>query len=162
VTDAETDLPIDAVVTFYKDSKPINSIITVNGKYTIPCQANDVFIVESKAFGYQTKTEEVTIPVTTLNLVNYDIKLQKMAVGQVIKLENILFELASDNLLPESFPELDKLLRFLKASPSVDIEIAGHTSSEGNDNYNLKLSQDRAKSIANYLISKGISSSRII
>jgi outer membrane protein OmpA-like peptidoglycan-associated protein len=161
VTDAQSGAILDAVVTFYVDSKPISSIVTKQGKYSIPTSPNSVYIIETKAFGYKTKTEKVTVPSEASELVSYDISLEKMAIGEAIKLENILFEKASAILLSESYPELDKLYKFLVGSPNVIIEIAGHTSSEGDDKYNLKLSQERAFAISNYLINKGISKSRI-
>lgn len=161
VTDAQSGTTLDAVVTFYINGKPISSIVTNEGRYSIATAPNMVYIIETKAFGYKTKTEQVTIPAEAVELVSYDISLEKMAIGEAIKLENILFEKASAILLSESYPELDKLYKFLVGSPNVIIEIAGHTSSEGDDKYNLKLSQERAFAISNYLINKGIPKSRI-
>ncbi|HOO10852.1 MAG TPA: OmpA family protein, partial [Cyclobacteriaceae bacterium] len=64
-------------------------------------------------------------------------------------------------LKPESFVELDKVVEFLMANPSVEIEIAGHTDSKGSDDYNLNLSQGRSQSVVDYLISQGIDSYRL-
>ena len=79
-----------------------------------------------------------------------------------IILKNIFFEFDSDSLLPESFPELDRLVEFLNQHPDIRIEISGHTDSIGTKQYNLDLSQRRANSVKKYLTSQGISSSRLI
>ncbi len=157
--DASNGSTLDGVVTFYKDGKPVSSMVTENGYYSFKTAPNQNFIVESKSFGYQVGSEEIIVG---NEYIYRDLKISKIPIGQSIKLENILFEKASAVLLPESYQELDKLLKFMQTSPTVVVEIAGHTSSEGNDSYNLKLSQDRAKSIAKYLSDKGIASSRIV
>lgn len=159
LVDANNGNPLDGVVTFYKDGKPFVSMVTENGYYAFKTSPNQKFTVESKSFGYQVGNEEIVVG---NNYVYHDLKISKIPIGQSIKLENILFEKASAVLLPESYPELDKLLKFMQVSPTVVIEIAGHTSSEGNDSYNMKLSQDRAKSIAKYLVDKGIAANRIV
>jgi outer membrane protein OmpA-like peptidoglycan-associated protein len=56
--------------------------------------------------------------------------------------------------------ELKKLIAFLNLNPEVKLEIAGHTDDTGNDEYNMKLSELRAESVYNYLVSKGISPGR--
>ncbi len=62
---------------------------------------------------------------------------------------------------PESYTELDKLVSILKKNPTPIILITGHTDGVGKDSDNLVLSEQRAKSVVNYLISKGISEKRI-
>ena len=49
----------------------------------------------------------------------------------------------------------------MKGNPTVSIQVSGHTDSRGNDDYNLRLSKDRAQAVVNYLIRNGISSSRL-
>ncbi|MBN2747734.1 MAG: OmpA family protein [Bacteroidales bacterium] len=161
VKDAQTGNSIDAVVTLYADGKPVSTTISTNGAYSASIKNGSVYTIETKAFGYKTKTETITA-ITNEGRFQYDIQLEKIEIGKSIQLENILFEKASAVLLPESFTELDKLYKFLLISPEVVIEIAGHTSSDGDEKYNQRLSQDRANSIAKYLIDKGISSEQII
>lgn len=157
--DHDNGKPIDGVVTIYRDGKVVASQVTQNGSYSFKVSTNQSLVIETTAFGY--KSNALNISVLSQNI-KQDISLEKMPIGQAIKLENIIFEKASAVLLPESYPELDKLVKFMQGSPTVKIEVSGHTSSEGNDSYNLKLSQDRANSIANYLASKGIELSRIV
>ena len=63
--------------------------------------------------------------------------------------------------MPESANELDKVVAFLEANPDLTVELSSHTDSRGSDSYNLKLSEDRAQSAVKYIVSKGISASRI-
>jgi len=86
---------------------------------------------------------------------------EEVKVGETIALENVYFEYDEADLLTESFVELDKLVKFLENHPTVEIEIAGHTDSLGSDEYNLKLSQMRTKSVAEYIYSEGISMGRV-
>ncbi len=74
---------------------------------------------------------------------------------------NVNFETAKWDLLPPALPELDGLAAFLKENPKVKVEIGGHTDDVGNDADNQLLSQNRAESVANYLISKGIAPERL-
>jgi peptidoglycan-associated lipoprotein len=57
---------------------------------------------------------------------------------------------------------LDELVEFLNLNNNLKVEISSHTDERGNDAYNLKLSQERAKVVVNYLISKGIATDRLI
>ncbi len=84
------------------------------------------------------------------------------AVGVVEELENIYYEFDEYNLLPASFPTLDKLANNLKENPNVVIELAGHTDSKGGEVYNQQLSQKRAQSCVSYLISKGVSARQLV
>ena len=78
-----------------------------------------------------------------------------------VLLENVFFDLGKATLRPESFVELDKLLEFLQKNPSIKIEIGGHTDTRGDDKENLTLSTNRAKSVFDYLLGKGIAMERL-
>ncbi len=79
-----------------------------------------------------------------------------------IVLEGITFEFNSDIIRPSSYPVLDNAVQLLREHPTVRVEIAGHTDWVGTDAYNLSLSQRRAESVRNYLVSHGIENSRLI
>lgn len=74
-------------------------------------------------------------------------------------LANVFFDLDKATLRPESFVELDKLVDFLKENSTIKIEIGGHTDSRGSNNQ--KLSEDRAKAVYDYVVSKGIDPKRM-
>ena len=74
----------------------------------------------------------------------------------------ILYDYNSAAITPESKKIIDdNLLALMKDKPALSIEIASHTDSRGNDEYNMSLSQARAQSVVNYLVSRGISRSRL-
>ena len=62
---------------------------------------------------------------------------------------------------PESHLELDRVVKLLEENPAIEIEMSAHTDSYGSDEYNVKLSDNRAKSVMEYILSKGISPTRI-
>lgn len=64
-------------------------------------------------------------------------------------------------MLPESYVELDNLVAMLKRFPNKKILVEGHTDNVGDAALNLKLSEERAKTVVDYLVQKGISSSRL-
>jgi len=73
----------------------------------------------------------------------------------------IFYELASARLTPASKKVIDETLLPILNDSNVSIEIMSHTDSRGNDSYNMSLSQQRANAVVNYLVSKGISRSRL-
>ncbi len=75
--------------------------------------------------------------------------------------ENIYYELAKYKVETESEIVLDKILTILKANPIVKLEVISHTDSQGDDSGNLKLSENRSNAVINYLVSKGVSPSRL-
>jgi outer membrane protein OmpA-like peptidoglycan-associated protein len=78
-----------------------------------------------------------------------------------ISLENVFFDLNKSTLRPESRIELNRLVAYLNSNPEMHIEIGGHTDSRGSAADNLKLSNDRAKSVVEYLIAQGIAANRL-
>ena len=85
-----------------------------------------------------------------------DVSMQPIVKGANIVLRNIFFPTAKYDLMPESIVELDKLVALMRDNPSLKIEIRGHTDNVGKDNDNMILSTSRAKSVVDYLVSKGI------
>lgn len=77
---------------------------------------------------------------------------RQLVEGGRIRLENVYFETASANLLPESAATLDEVGRTLEKFPALKIEVQGHTDTRGSDAYNMRLSQARAESVRSYLL----------
>lgn len=82
-------------------------------------------------------------------------------VKESIRLKNIIFQLGESELQPESFGELDKLVRQLKKYKQVEISLEGHTDITGNAEENIQLSLERVNSCKKYLVNKGIDGRRI-
>ncbi len=86
---------------------------------------------------------------------------QEVKAEETYVLENIQFQFDKYVLLPVSFPELDRVAEILRRQTEWRAELSGHTDYIGTDDYNLNLSRNRARSVRNYLISRGIESTRI-
>jgi len=80
---------------------------------------------------------------------------------QNISLEGVNFRTGSAQLLPVSLPILDEAARKLNRFPSIRVEVAGHTDSDGRAASNQRLSQRRSESVRTYLISKGVRSANL-
>ncbi len=89
------------------------------------------------------------------------IVLNPLKVGEMMQLANIFYEVDSWQLKKESMPELDNLVNLIAENKNLVVEIGGFTDSTGTDEYNLILSEKRALSVVDYLISKGIPSASL-
>jgi len=94
-------------------------------------------------------------------VIHKDLYLVPIEIGQVVRLNNVFFDFDKWDLRPESFVELDRVVALLKENPAIVIEMSAHTDSYGSDEYNYKLSDNRAKSVREYILSKGIPEDRI-
>ncbi|HXC05401.1 MAG TPA: OmpA family protein, partial [Bacteroidia bacterium] len=81
---------------------------------------------------------------------------KELKVGQLIKLHNVFFEPDRADLLEESYDELDYIVAFLKENPFLQIQVNGHTDNSGYDLNNQTLSEQRAYTVYNYLLRKGV------
>lgn len=88
--------------------------------------------------------------------------LQPIEVGNKVILKNIFFDTNKSDIKDESKPELQKLIEFLSLNPTVHIEISGHTDNVGSDQLNKALSENRAKSVYQYLITNKVNAARLI
>lgn len=94
-------------------------------------------------------------------VIHKDLYLAPIEIGQVFRLNNVFFDFDKYSLRPESFVELDRVVSFLNEYPSIEIEMSAHTDSKGADEYNMTLSDNRARSVMEYILSKGIAANRI-
>jgi OOP family OmpA-OmpF porin len=94
--------------------------------------------------------------------IHKDLYLVPIEIGQVFRLNNVFFDFDKYDLRPESYVELDRVVGFLNEYPNIEIEMSAHTDSKGADDYNMTLSDNRARSVMDYIISRGIAKTRII
>lgn len=90
------------------------------------------------------------------------IDLPMLCKGDVIRIENIYYDYNKSDIRPDAAVELDKVVAILNKYPSMKIELRSHTDARGKDEYNLKLSDSRAKSAVKYIASKGIDVNRLV
>lgn len=90
------------------------------------------------------------------------LKPEAIEVNRTYTLKDIKFEFDSYVLHPSSNDELAKIVEYLKAHPEINIRVSGHTDFAGSDEYNITLSRNRAKSVADFLIMRGVDEHRIV
>jgi outer membrane protein OmpA-like peptidoglycan-associated protein len=91
-----------------------------------------------------------------------EIKLTPISVNTSLNLNDILFESGSAQLSDISFTELDRVVDVLKVNPTMRVEIAAHTDDIGAESFNLTLSEKRARSVVEYMVSHNISGQRLV
>jgi outer membrane protein OmpA-like peptidoglycan-associated protein len=138
----------------------ISTPVTGEYKIVLPYGHNYGFLASAKNY------LSVSDNLDASNLTDYteikrDLYLVPVEVGQTVRLNNIFFDFAKSTLRSESFPELDRIVKFLSENPSVEIEIKGHTDNVGSHEDNLALSNSRASAVMDYLISKTIPAARL-
>ncbi|MEJ0055155.1 MAG: OmpA family protein [Bacteroidota bacterium] len=82
-------------------------------------------------------------------------------VGKVMRLDALIFQQRSAIISPESYPELNTVAQMLHSNPKMVIQLEGHTDTRGDAKMNLKLSEQRVDAVRDYLISKGVSKSKV-
>lgn len=120
----------------------------------------------SKSFPYTTKgkTPDLASLVQDVTNITLDttVILDQLILEKSIVLDNIYYDLAKADIRTDAAKELDKLVKILKDNPTIRIELSSHTDSRSSDDYNLTLSQQRAQSAVDYLVSQGIASDRLV
>ncbi len=165
VYDAKTKQPVPASVELIDNSinKSLMKIQTDgSGAYfiTLPIGKDYTFSVNRKGYLYYTEQYSLSGKAAD-STYQKDIALQPVTLNSTFVFNNIQFATGSFQLLPISLVELDRLLLVLQENPTLKIQISGHTDNVGKPDDNLKLSDNRAKSVADYLISKGIAAGRL-
>ena len=166
IYNASTLEPIEATIeVFDNENNTIVSVSTSNsntGKYLISLPSGKNYGLLIKADGYLFHSEHFDLPETqTFRKVNKDIKLEEIIEGSKVILKNIFFDFDKSVLRKESFPELNRVVKFMNENPQINIEISGHTDNKGTHEYNVKLSEKRAKAVTDYIIKQGIKTDRI-
>ncbi|WP_301921794.1 OmpA family protein [Ferruginibacter sp.] len=130
-------------------------VLPYDKNYLIRAQADHFFAI-SENFNLDSLIKE------GYKEIHKDLYLVPIEVGAVVRLNNVYFDFDKWFLRPESFVELNRVVKMLKENPAVEIEMSAHTDSRGSNEYNFKLSDNRARSVVEYILSKGIAVSRIV
>ncbi|MBL0743239.1 OmpA family protein [Chryseolinea lacunae] len=143
------------------DRKTNFKIPAEGGRYEKEIPKLGWYMITATANGYLNAIDSVQADDDGLSPFSRDIYLQPIEIGVTVRLKNIYFDFDKTTLKKESYPELNKVVEFLKQNSTVEIEISGHTDSKGSDDYNLNLSQGRSQAVVDYIISQGIESFRL-
>ena len=149
----------EVVIQSMIDGKETSALIHDDGSFKISLQPNTTYTYVVKAKGFLDFNDKIDMPAS--GEIDKTIYLQPIEVGHTVTMHSIIFMQGKADLLPESFPELDKLARMLQENKTMEIEISGHTDNQGDPKKNLALSEKRVSVVKNYLVSKGIQQSRI-
>ena len=167
VYDANTHLPLAATFELFdlaNGKKVVSSTSDPEtGEFLVVLPVDHQYALQANAPGYLffSANFKLTSQSDTLENYAFDVPMKPIVKGESVVLHNVFFDLDKYDLKPESKTELNRLTAFLQAHPSVKIEVGGHTDNQGDDQYNLKLSQERAQAVVNYLVNKGIDKSRL-
>lgn len=140
--------------------------------YSFTLTRPDTINVIASSPGYYEAEELMVVSCDTCADYGYVIRLEKedlktdsvfrnLKVNQAFRLDNVYFDQSSYVLRPESYPQLNKLVKTLVTIPKLVIEIAGHTDNVGDRRLNQALSENRARIITSYLVKNGIPERRL-
>jgi outer membrane protein OmpA-like peptidoglycan-associated protein/tetratricopeptide (TPR) repeat protein len=165
VTDINTGKVIpSAKVAILDDKQNVIETRTTdeNGKLVYSVDCDRAYSLKASADGFETSL--FTIGKTRGGKVDVMAKLKpitNLIVDGKVQLNTIYFEYNKSNITPEAAFELDKLVEAMNQKPEIKIAVNAHTDSRGSDEYNLNLSDQRARAVVQYAISKGIAKERI-
>ena len=138
------------------------------GEYEIRLPGGYLYGIRAEANGKISESQNLDLRNIKADQVieHEDFNLQPIEVATVqenvtIVLNNVFFDFDKAVLKPESFPELNRVVKLMNDKVTMQIEIAGHTDATGPDDYNLGLSERRAKSVMKYFSGKGIAAERM-
>nr|WP_199002595.1 OmpA family protein [Flavobacterium sp. ASV13] len=171
-TDAKSKLPItDVTIVAYNSYNEVLAETKTNfdGKYavTVPCNKTVRLVATKTNYSNDEKTVETTkeneAEITDVDFVmsNYDDLVVKKKGVEKVDVNPIYFDYDKYDITPKAIDELAKVVFIMRKFPNIRIKIESHTDSRGKDSYNLKLSDNRAKSTRDYILSQGIDPSRI-
>ena len=164
LTDCKTKLPMAGASVTFTNAEAEKKITTgADGKYVFRVDskrpvkllfAKDNYFSITKNYAYEELAKADT-------LIYKDYCLSPFKLGIPIALDNVYYEFNSAELTEPSKKVLDFLIPIMEDNPEMEIELGSHTDNIGTDEYNLDLSNKRAKSCVDYLVSKGIAEARM-
>lgn len=134
----------------------------ISGEFMVSLPVGESYALNVSYPGYTFYSENFDmIAEDNQNSVVKNVPLSPITSSNSIVLANVFFDLNKSTLRKESYSELNRLYDFMIQSTDVKIEISGHTDSRGDSNKNQLLSENRAKSVYEFLITKGIKAERL-
>ena len=163
-----------ATVTLLDDrGNTLQEVVTsTNADYLFKLEPNKKYTVKATLNAYI--PQEIEFSTDAQGDISHDILLSLESFADVeervkqdelgtvmVKLDKIFFDFDKSNIKDEAAQKLDVLVDLMKKYPSMEIEVSAHTDARGRDDYNLNLSQRRAASTLEYIVSKGVERSRL-
>ncbi len=157
VADKKTGEALKATISFPGAGVPEVKSDSTTGVYEtqLPVGSHPA---EVKVEGYITQTGVVILEKDKITEKNFDM----VKKGMVITLKGVYFDFDKATIRPESYPVLDDAAKILTDNATIQVEIQGHTDSQGSDSYNQNLSERRAYAVVDYLVKfKGVEMNRL-
>lgn len=168
VIDEKTRQPISdpTVVWMEKQGKKTDTINLATGQpLHVELKPDNLYHVYAVKTNFYSKekyisTKGINSGIGTTHIVD-TLYMKKLEIGEVYKIDNIYYDYNKATVREDAKASLDQLINLLNQNPTMKIQLNSHTDCRGSDSYNLKLSQNRARSVVNYLVERGISSDRL-
>lgn len=129
------------------------------GQASFNVDCDKEYYVEASTADYEDNA--ITFQATRAELVEQDILMDSIIVEDKIVINPIHFDFDKSDIKPEAALELDRIVAVMDKYPAMIVKVEAHSDSQGNANYNLGLSDRRAKATVEYIISQGVDASRI-
>ena len=140
-----------------------NTISDLNGKFNFQLRQVTIYKLKGNKDGYFSHEIEVDTKKYDRNKSLFiDFQMCVDPCGKAIRLEHINFDLGKWDILPSAIPELEYVIELMVENPDIKVEMSSHTDARGSNAFNQNLSQKRAQSTVDYLVSKGITKDRLI
>ncbi|SDK64530.1 OmpA family protein [Catalinimonas alkaloidigena] len=163
VTDGKSGEVIDAHLEYYKlpDSDKVGIYNTESGTFDLLMSGNAAYELEVVAQGYIPYQESLALYDHAGKEMVKNIELVPLKKGDVLRLDNLLFEQDEFYITESSYRELDRLVRMMEVNPTLEIRLEGHTDIRGNPRRNYQLSKNRIMEVGRYLQERGIDKNRL-
>lgn len=152
---------VKVLVTNEKTKKKFGLVTKEDGHYSFLADSNTKYSFEYRKHKFFTSRSSVDTGDRQSGVIIHDGEMEELFVGKPIVLDDIHYDLAKWNIRPDAAIELDEFHELLQENPSIIVELSAHTDCRSSDNYNMNLSDKRAKSAAQYLFGKGIPDKRL-
>jgi len=167
ISDEKTQKPLESTIELIDNDK--NLVLATfksnssTGKYLVTLPSGKNYGIAVKRDGYLFHSENFNLPEgAEFQELNLDVELKKIEIGNSIVLRNIFFDSNKSSLRGESANELARLIKLMRDNARLKVEISSYTDNVGSDEYNMRLSESRSRSVVDYMISHGIPAGRLV
>ena len=166
VLNSKTNEPISTGITYHDFSSDQEVGVAQSdpriGYYEIVLPISKVYSFFAEKRGFYSVQDRLDLSnIRDYQEIERNLYLTPIEAGQTVKMNNVLFYQSKAQLIPTSYPELDKLAQMMKENPMVKIQLEGHTDNVGDRFKNQKLSEDRVDAVKQYLVNRGVEQERI-
>jgi outer membrane protein OmpA-like peptidoglycan-associated protein len=171
IIDSETGKPLGAKIIYERLPDGLESGIAqsnpANGEYEITLPAGKLYGIRAEAENMMSESQNLDLTgIKEDQTIDRDFNLDPIKVAAIaeessIVLNNVFFDFDKSVLKPESFPELDRLVKVMQDRGTMQVEVSGYTDATGPEQYNLELSKRRANAVVKYLADHGIDKDRL-